>query len=275
MNLDKPFDFSGQVAVVTGGSGVLGGALARALGQQGATVVVVGHTHLERAESVAASIVAAGGQAVAMEGNVLDKASLEALAQLVLGRYGRVDILLNAAGGTRKDATTSPQLSFFDLPEEAVRWVFDLNFLGTFFACQVFGRIMVQQGRGNILNIASMGALKPLTRGVAYCAAKAGVVNLTQWLAVYMAQEYSTRIRVNALVPGYFLTEQNRFLLYDQQTGDLTARGQRILDHTPMNRLGQPEDLVGPALLLLSDAAGFVHGTTLVVDGGVAAYGGV
>jgi NAD(P)-dependent dehydrogenase (short-subunit alcohol dehydrogenase family) len=275
MNLDKPFDFTGQVAVVTGGSGVLGGALARALGQQGAAVVVVGHTHLEKAEAVAESIVTTGGQAVAMEGNVLDKASLETLAQRVLGRYGHVDILLNAAGGTRKEATTGPQLSFFDLPEEAVRWVFDLNFLGTFFACQVFGRIMVQQGHGNILNIASMGALKPLTRGVANSAAKAGVVNLTQWLAVYMSQEYSARIRVNALVPGYFLTEQNRFLLFDQQSGDLTTRGQRIIDHTPMGRLGQPEDLVGPALLLLADVAGFVHGTTLVVDGGVAAYGGV
>ena len=275
MDLNSAFDFHRHVAVVTGGSGVLCGALARALGRQGAAVVVVGHGHVERAQEVAREIAAQGGRAVALQANVLDRQSLEALARQVVETFGRVDILVNGAGGARKEATTSDTLSFFNLPEEAIRWVFDLNFMGTFLPCQVFGRQMVEQDGGAILNIASMGAYRPLTRSVAYSAAKAAVVNFTQWLAVHMAQEYSPRIRVNALVPGFFLTEQNRFLLYDERTGELTPRGQRIIAHTPMARLGQPEDLVGPALLLLSDVAGFVHGTTLIVDGGLAAYGGV
>jgi NAD(P)-dependent dehydrogenase (short-subunit alcohol dehydrogenase family) len=275
MELDRALNLSGKVAVVTGGSGVLCGALAEGLGRQGASVVVVGHSRLARAQAVADRIVAQGGRAVALQADVLDKGSLAALAQQVVGAFGRVDILINGAGGAKREATTSAELSFFDLPEDAVRWVFDLNFVGTFLPCQVFGRHMVAQDGGCILNIASMGAYRPLTRSVAYSAAKAAVVNLTQWLAVHMSQEYSPRIRVNALVPGFFLTEQNRFLLYEQETGALTERGQRIIAHTPMARLGQPEDLVGPALLLLSDVAGFVHGTTLVVDGGLSAFGGV
>ncbi len=275
MDLSNPLDFHGKVAIITGGSGVLCGTLAQALGQQGAQVVVVGHSRPAQAQAVAGRIVAQGGRAVALQANVLDKESLAALARRVIADYGRVDILINGAGGAKKEATTSSQLSFFDLPEDAVRWVFDLNLLGTFFACQVFGRHMVQQDSGCILNIASMGAYRPLTRSVAYSAAKAAVVNFTQWLAVHLSQEYSPRIRVNALVPGFFLTEQNRFLLYDQESGALTERGQRIIAHTPMARLGQPEDLVAPALFLLSDVAGFVHGTTLVVDGGLSAFGGV
>jgi NAD(P)-dependent dehydrogenase (short-subunit alcohol dehydrogenase family) len=275
VDLGRAFDFAGRVAVITGGSGVLCSALAEALGRQGAAVAVVGHSHLERAEAVAQRIQSAGGAAMAAQADVLDPSSLAGLARQVVDRFGRVDILINGAGGARKDATTGTDLSFFDLSPEAVRWVFDLNFLGTFFPCQVFGRYLAEQGQGCILNIGSMSALRPLTRSVAYSAAKAAVVNFTQWLAVHMSQEYSTSIRVNALVPGFFLTEQNRFLLYDAQSGALTERGKRIMDHTPMGRLGQPEDLVGPALFLLSDVAQFVHGTALIVDGGIAAYGGV
>ena len=274
MDFRQPFDFAGKVAVVTGGGGVLCSAMASALAQCGASVVVLG-LGLTRAEKVAAAIRAGGGQAVAMQANVLEKATLETVAARTIERYGHIDILINGAGGAKKEATTSPQLSFFDLPEEAVRYVFDLNLLGTFFSCQVFGRYMAQQKSGNILNIASYGAYRPLTRSVAYSAGKAAVINFTQWLAVHLSQEYSPDIRVNALVPGFFLTEQNRFLLYDQQTGALTERGQRILAHTPMARLGQPEDLVGPALFLLSGVSRFVHGATLVVDGGISAYGGV
>ncbi|MBN1399687.1 MAG: SDR family oxidoreductase [Anaerolineae bacterium] len=275
MDLKRAFDFTERVVIVTGGSGVLCSALAEALGAQGARVVVVGHSHIERAEAVARRIGARGGEATAAQADVLDAASLTELAELVMASYGRLDILVNGAGGARPDATTSPQLSFFDLPEEAVRWVFDLNFMGTFLPCQILGRIMAAQGRGVILNIGSMAALRPLTRSVAYSAAKSAVVNFTQWLAVHMSQEYSTAIRVNALIPGFFLTEQNRFLLYDADTGALTERGGRIMDHTPMGRLGQPEDLIGPALFLLSDAACFVHGTALVIDGGISAYGGI
>jgi NAD(P)-dependent dehydrogenase (short-subunit alcohol dehydrogenase family) len=210
-----------------------------------------------------------------MTADVLDKSSLEILAQRTIEAFGQVDILINGAGGAKKEATTSRDLSFFDLPEEAVRWVLDLNFMGTFLACQVFGRHMVRHASGSILNISSVGADRPLTRSVAYSAGKAAVVNFTKWLALHMSQEYSTRIRVNALMPGFFLTEQNRFLLIDEHSGELTERGSRIIAHTPMGRFGQPEDLVGPALLLLSDMAAFMHGTTVTVDGGISVYGGV
>ena len=275
MNLDRAFDFRGKVAVVTGGSGVLCGALARALGQQEAAVVVVGHTHMDKAQRVAEHIIAKGGQALALQADVLDRKSLQALAKRTIEAFGHIDILINGAGGAKKEATTSEELSFFDLPEEAVRFCFDLNFMGSFLACQVFGRYMVEQDSGCILNIASFGAERPLTRSVAYSAAKAAIVNFTQWLAVHISQEYSPHIRVNALMPGFFLTEQNRFLLLDEESGELTERGQRIIAHTPMGRFGRPEDLVGPALLLLSDVAAFVHGTTLAVDGGISAFGGV
>jgi NAD(P)-dependent dehydrogenase (short-subunit alcohol dehydrogenase family) len=275
MDLDKPFDFTGKAAVVVGGSGVLCSALARALGRQGAGVVVVGHNHVDRAKQVADQILSEGGQAVALKVDVLDKDSLEILAQRTIETFGQVDILVNGAGGAKKEATTSGQLSFFDLPEEAVRWVLDLNFIGTFLACQVFGRHLVRQDSGSILNISSVGADRPLTRSVAYSAGKAAVVNFTRWLAVHVSQEYSTRIRVNALMPGFFLTEQNRFLLIDEESGELTERGSRIIAHTPMGRFGQPEDLIGPALLLLSDMGAFMHGTTVTVDGGISVYGGV
>jgi NAD(P)-dependent dehydrogenase (short-subunit alcohol dehydrogenase family) len=275
MNLDRAFDFTGKVAVVIGGSGVLCSALGLALGQQGAAVVVVGHTRMARAQEIAGQIVAKGGQALALQADVLDRKSLEVLAQRTVDAFGHVDILINGAGGAKKEATTSEQLSFFDLPEDAVRWVFDLNFMGSFLACQVFGRYMVEQDRGCILNISSYGAGRPLTRSVAYSAAKAAIVNFTKWLAVHMSQEYSPHIRVNALMPGFFLTEQNRFLLTDEQSGELTERGQRIIAHTPLGRFGQPEDLIGPALMLLSDVTAFMHGTTVAIDGGISAFGGV
>ena len=278
MTVDSEFlksGFVGQVAVVTGGSGVLCSALGKALGERGAKVVVVGHSHMDKAQQVVDHIRGLGGEAMAVQGNVLSKTSLAEVAERTIEAYGQVDILINGAGGNQKGATTSEELSFFDLPEEAVRRVLELNFLGAFFACQVFGPIMVKQDRGNILNFSSMAALRPLTRTVAYGAGKAALTNFTQWLAVHMSQEYSPNIRVNALMPGYFLTEQNRFLVLDKETGNPTERGQHILDHTPMGRFGVPEDLIGPALWLLSDAARFVHGTAIVVDGGVSAFSGV
>jgi NAD(P)-dependent dehydrogenase (short-subunit alcohol dehydrogenase family) len=265
----------GRVAVVIGGSGVLCGALARALGRHGAAVVVVGHSHLERAQATVDEIAADGGRALAAQADVLQRASLEALADRVVATYGQVDVLINGAGGAKPEATTSASLPFFDLPTEAVQWVFDLNFLGTFLACQVFGRLMVESGGGHILNISSMGADRPLTRSVAYSAAKAATSSFTQWLAVHMAQRYSNAIRVNAIAPGFFLTEQNRFLLTDRERGDLTPRGRSIIAHTPLGRFGEPEDLVGTMLWLLSDGAAFVHGIVVPVDGGFSAYSGV
>ena len=268
------FQLTDQVAAITGGGGVLCGTMARALGENGVRVAVL-DLNGEAAERVAADVRAAGGEAIAVVVDVLDRDSIETAAQQVVDAFGRVDILINGAGGNKKQATTSPELSFFDLPADAVRWVFDLNFLGTLLPCQVFGKLMAEQGEGCILNISSMNAFRPLTRIPAYSAAKAAVSNFTQWLAVHMAQEYSPRIRVNAIAPGFFLTEQNRFLLTDEATGELTPRGRTIIDHTPMGRFGEPEDLVGTVLWLLSPGAAFVHGVVVPVDGGFSAFSGV
>ena len=272
--LDGLFGLAGQVAVVTGGGGVLCGAMGRALGRLGVQVAVL-DLFEQAAQKVVDEIVAQGGEAVAVKCDVLDRASVEAARDVVLKRWGRVDTLVNGAGGNKKQATTAPDLSFFDLPPDAIRWVFDLNFLGTFLASQVFGKPMAEQGTGCILNVSSMNAFRPLTRIPAYSAAKAAVSNFTQWLAVHMAQEYSARIRVNAIAPGFFLTEQNRFLLTEETTGNLTPRGRTIIEHTPMGRFGAPEDLVGTVVWLLSPAAAFVTGVVVPVDGGFSANSGV
>jgi NAD(P)-dependent dehydrogenase (short-subunit alcohol dehydrogenase family) len=268
------FSLSGKVAVVTGGGGVLCGAMSRALGRAGVKVAVL-DLILEAAQKVVDDVVATGGQAIAVKCDVLDKASVEAACSTVLEQFGRVDVLINGAGGNKKQATTGPDLSFFDLPSDAVQWVFNLNFIGTLLPSQVFGRLMAEQKHGVILNVSSMNAFRPLTRIPAYSAAKAAVSNFTQWLAVHMAQEYSLRIRVNAIAPGFFLTEQNRFLLTDEQTGELTPRGKTIIAHTPMGRFGDPEDLIGTALWLLSPGAEFVTGIVVPVDGGFSAFSGV
>jgi NAD(P)-dependent dehydrogenase (short-subunit alcohol dehydrogenase family) len=201
--------------------------------------------------------------------------SIEAAESKVAAELGKVDILINGAGGNRKEATTSPDLSFFDLPDEAIRFVFDLNFIGTLLPSQVFGRKMAENGAGIILNVSSMCAFSPLTKIPGYSAAKAAVSNFTQWLAVHVCQNYSKDIRVNAIAPGFFLTEQNRFLLTDEATGDLTPRGKTIVDHTPMGRFGQAEELIGTVVWLLSDAAKFVTGVVVPVDGGFSAFSGV
>jgi len=264
------FDLHGKVAVVTGGSGVLGSAICRALADEGAAVAVLS-TRQAAAESLAREL---GSSCVGFGCNVLEKDSLQPIAQSLLERFGRVDILINAAGGNKPEATTSPEQSFFDLPAEAIRGVFDLNLTGTVLACQVFGRIMAAQKEGVILNISSMNAFRPLTRIPAYSAAKAAVSNFTQWLAVHMAQEYSPNIRVNAIAPGFFISHQNRRLLLNED-GTLTKRGQQILAHTPMGRFGIPEDLLGAVIWLVSPASGFVTGTVIPIDGGFAAFSGV
>jgi NAD(P)-dependent dehydrogenase (short-subunit alcohol dehydrogenase family) len=268
------FGMEDKVAVLTGGGGVLVGTMGRALGRVGVKVAVLDIVS-EAAERVAAEIREAGGDAIAVRCNVLDKASVEAAAATVIDAYGGVDILVNGAGGNKKEATSTPDLSFFDLPADAVTWVFNLNFIGTLLPCQVFGKLMAQQGRGIILNVSSMNAFRPLTRIPAYSAAKAAVSNFTQWLAVHMNQEYAADIRVNALAPGFYLTEQNRFLLTDAATGELTPRGQTIIAHTPMGRFGDPEDLISTTLWLLSDGASFVTGVVVPIDGGFSAFSGV
>jgi NAD(P)-dependent dehydrogenase (short-subunit alcohol dehydrogenase family) len=272
--LESLFALPGKVAVVTGGGGVLCSAMCQALARAGAKVAVLDLLE-PAARKVAEEIVAAGGEAMAVPVDVLDKASVQAAGDAVRARFGRVDILINGAGGNKPQATTSPELSFFDLPPEAIRWVFGLNFIGTLLPCQVFGKIMAEQGEGVILNISSVNAFRPLTRIPAYSAAKGAVSNFTQWLAVHLSQNYSPRIRVNAIAPGFFLTEQNRFLLTDKETGGLTPRGQSIVAHTPMGRFGEPEELISTVLWLLSPGAAFVHGVVVSVDGGFSAFSGV
>lgn len=259
--------------MITGGGGVLPSAIAEGLAREGVHCVLLDLAE-ERAQATLQRVRQAGSTGLALKTNVLLREDLEKAAQETIRIFGRVDFLINGAGGNHPRATTSPETSFFELPEDAVRFVFDLNFLGTFLACQVFGRIMAQQGEGVILNIASMNAIRPLTRIPAYSAAKAAVANFTQWLAVHMAQEYSPKIRVVAIAPGFFLTEQNRYLLLNEK-GELTERGKQILAHTPLKRFGQPEDLLGAVRWLLSEEAAFVTGIVLPVDGGFSAYSGV
>jgi len=272
--MDKYFDFSGKVAAVTGAGGVLCSVMAEALASCGAKVALL-DINLEAAQAAAKKITDAGGTAIAVQTNVLNRESLVAAEQSINETFGTVNVLINGAGGNNSKATTGPDLKFFDLPEDAIQWVFNLNCLGTIMPSQVFGKKMAESGQGQIINISSMTALRPLTRVTAYGAAKAAVSNFTQWLAVHMSQEYSTDIRVNAIAPGFFLTEQNRFLLTDKETGELTPRGKTIIDHTPMGKFGDPSDLVGTLLWLLSDGASFVHGIIVPVDGGFSSFSGV
>ena len=272
--LKELFSLEGKVAVVTGGGGVLCGTMSRALGRMGVLVSVL-DISITAAQKVADDIISAGGKAIAIRCDVLDKQSIIKAADAVIEAFGQVDILINGAGGNKKEATTSADMPFFDLPADAVQWVFNLNFIGTLLPCQVFGKLMVEQNQGIILNTSSMNAFRPLTRIPAYSAAKAGVSNFTQWLAVHMNQEYTPNIRVNALAPGFFLTEQNRFLLTDAETGGLTPRGKSIIDQTPMGRFGDPEDLISSMLWLLSDGANFITGIVVPIDGGFSAFSGV
>jgi NAD(P)-dependent dehydrogenase (short-subunit alcohol dehydrogenase family) len=267
------FDVRTKVAVITGGSGVLGQAMGHALAQAGARVVIIGRRQ-EACERVASAIRAANGEAMALGCDVLDRVALERAAVEVGGRFGPVDILVNAAGGNDPQATTTAGTSFFELDLSAMRSVFELNLEGTIQCCQVFGQGMARRG-GSIVNIASMAALRPLTRVVAYSSAKAAVLNFTQWLAVHLAREYGPGMRVNALAPGFFLSDQNRYLLFDPTTGEALPRGEAILQHTPMGRMGTPSDLVGALLWLASPASAFVTGIVVPVDGGFSAYSGV
>jgi len=272
--MENLFDITDKTIVITGGAGVLCGTLAKQLACRGAKICLVDYDAL-RANQLCQEIEAAGHFAIPVQANVLDRKEITEAFVCARDTMGPIDVLINGAGGNKKDATCTPPATFFDLPADALRAVLDLNCLGTILTSQVFGKHMADRGAGAIINISSMNAFRPLTNIAAYSAAKAAVSNFTQWLATYMAQRHSPDIRVNALAPGFFLTEQNRFLLTDEQTGALTARGQTIIDHTPMHRFGEPEDLVGTIIYLLSDAAKFVTGIVLPVDGGFSAFSGV
>jgi NAD(P)-dependent dehydrogenase (short-subunit alcohol dehydrogenase family) len=274
--LTKLYDFTGQTILITGGAGVLGSGMAYTLAGCGANVAILDR----RPDMIATAIKGypsppGGGRVFGVQGDVLMAEAIGEAVEKTIAEFGAIDGLVNGAGGNKPDASTSAEKSFFDLPSDAVRWVFELNLMGTILPSQIVGRHMAERGRGIIVNISSMNAFRPLTRIPAYSAAKAGVSNFTQWLAVHLAQEYSPNIRVNAIAPGFFLTEQNRFLMTDKETGELTQRGRQIISHTPMGRFGTPDDLDGALLWLMSPASAFVTGIVIPVDGGFSAYSGV
>jgi len=268
-----PFDLTGRVAAVTGGAGALGFAMARGLARAGASVALISRRQAA-IEEAAQRLRDQGYDAIGVSADVLDPAALAAAAETVEQRWGRLDVLLTAAGGNRPDAVVFGDRDLFGLTPEAFRKVVELNLDGTLLPIQAFAPAMLRAGRGSVITISSMAAQKPLTRVIGYGAAKAAVDNLTRWLAVHMAQTYGEGLRVNAIAPGFFVGEQNRALLL-QPDGEPTARGQSILANTPMGRFGEADDLCGTAVWLASDASRFVTGVVVPVDGGYAAFGGV
>ena len=269
----KMFGLEGKTAVITGGAGVLGSAIARGLGKAGAKIALC---DIVNADRVAQELKSEGLEAKGYYINVMDIEKIKVCRDEVIRYFGKIDILLNAAGGNMKEATTSEKLKFFDLPLSALEKVIGLNlFGGAVLPSQVFGKDMIKnQDGGSIINISSMNAFRPLTRIPGYSAAKAAVSNFTQWLAVHFAQEYNKNLRVNAIAPGFFLTSQNRFLLTNED-GSLTPRGETIIAHTPMDKFGEPEDLIGACVWLASDASKFVTGIIVPIDGGFSAFSGV
>ena len=273
----------GKVVVLTGGGGVIGASIAEILVKNGAKVAIL-DIKKEFADKVADALNEKYGKnSAGFEANVLQKESLLKAKEAVHAEFGSVDILINGAGGNSPLATTKQEFvspdnlehleeTFFGLSEDGFKKVFDLNFLGTVLPTMVFAEEMVKRGGGVILNISSMNAFRPLTKIPAYSAAKASINNFTEWLAVHFAK---TNVRVNGIAPGFFVTNQNRFLMFDEKTGELSARGQKIINGTPMNRFGDIEDLQGTILYLLSDLSKFVTGVTIPVDGGFNAYSGV
>jgi len=275
------FGLRDQVAIVTGGTGVLGGAMAHGLARAGARVGVVGRRH-DRAGAVTADIIAAGGEALALPADVLRKDELVVARDQILDRWGHIDILVNAAGGNVMAATLDDDRTFFDLPLEAFEQVLNLNLLGTVVPSQIFGAAMARRGpddnpeapRGCIVNVSSLAAGRAMTRVVGYAAAKAAIDNFTRWLATDLARSHGAGLRVNAIAPGFFLGEQNRRLLVSDD-GALTPRGQTVIAHTPAGRFGEPADLVSALLWLCGPGAGFVNGVVVAVDGGCSAFSGI
>ncbi len=264
------FDIKDRVVVITGGTGVLGSCMVEYLAEQGAKVVVLARNK-ETGDKLVNDILAKGQEALFLQSDVNDKAILEQNCADVLAKYGRVDVLINGAGGNMPGATIGPDKTIFDLDVDAFKKVVDLNLFGTVIPTMVFAKVMTEQKQGNIINISSESALRPLTRVVGYGAAKAAVTNFTKYLAIELATKYGEGLRVNALAPGFFISEQNRALLTNVD-GSLTARGNTIISHTPFGRFGDAEELLGTLHWLASDASKFVTGTMIVVDGGFDAF---
>lgn len=268
--MNRLFDIKDKVVVITGGTGVLGKAIARYLALEGAKVVILGR-RAEAGNAIVEDIRKAGGEALFLVTDVMKKEVLEQNLADIVAAYGRVDSLLNAAGGNMPGATISPDGTFFDLKPEEFQKVLDLNLTGTVIPSQVFLKQMVKQGEGNIVNFSSMAAFRPMTRVAGYAAAKAGISNFTAFLATEVAKKFGEKIRVNAIAPGFFLTEQNRTLLTNPD-GSWTQRGADVIRQTPFGRMGEPEELCGTIHYLISDASKFVTGTVAVVDGGFNTY---
>jgi len=270
------FDLTGKVAVILGGGGALGSAISCGLLKAGAQVAITNST-LAKATAVAGQLRDICGHVAGYELDILQSGALEKLCDSIYADFGKVDTLVNCVGGNLKEATTSADNPFFDISTESLKKVMDLNFLHAIVRpCQVFGKRMLSNPEGgSIINISSMTAAVPLTRIVGYSAAKAAVDNFTKWFAVYLARECKSTIRVNAIAPGFFLTQQNEFLLTINGTSELTERGKQIINHTPMGAFGNSGDLAGTAVWLASDASRFVTGTIVSVDGGFSAYAGV
>ncbi len=267
------FTVKGKVAVVTGGTGVLGSAMCKALANAGASVVILGRRK-EVADALATEIIQAGGDAMGVSADVLNEQQLKEAKKTVINKYGKIDILVNGAGGNMPGAVITPDKTFLDLNIDEFKRVVDLNLTGTVLPSQIFGEAIIKAKQGVIINISSMTAIRPLTRVVGYGAAKASVSNFTQWLAVELAKKFGEGIRVNAIAPGFFLTEQNRTLL-TKPDGSLTERGQLIIAGTPFARFGHPDEVCGTLLWLCSDASKFVSGIVVPVDGAFSAFAGV
>lgn len=270
--LQSLFSLHNKVAIVTGGTGVLGGAMAQGLAAAGAKVGILGRR--AATAEVIQTIRTAGGEAMPLPADVLDPDQLAIARDAALQQWGRIDILINAAGGNTPEATVVGERTFFNLKREAIDQMLDLNLIGTILPSQVFGESMATNGRGSIINISSMAAARPLTRVIGYAAAKSAIDNFTRWLAVEFCLKYGPGLRVNAIAPGFFVGEQNRSFLLNPDNS-LTPRGQQIISHTPMGRFGEAEELIGAAVWLCSDAARFVTGIVVPVDGGFSAYAGV
>lgn len=266
-------NYKDKVAIITGGSGVLGGAIANGLAQEGMKVVILGRTQAS-IDNKLNEIQKNGGAAIGISTDVLKRESLENAKDEIIKTYGKIDILINAAGGNVKGATIQPNEDFFDMDMNDFDSVTNLNLKGTVLPSLVFGKEIAKQTNGCIINISSIAAQQVLTRVVGYSASKAAIENFTKWLAVEMAQKLATNLRINAIAPGFFIGEQNRNLLLNDD-GSLTARGQTIINNTPMNRFGEAEELISTALWLCSDASKFVTGIVVHVDGGFSAFSGV
>ena len=269
----KLFDISGKTAVITGGTGVLGGAMAMGLAMAGAHVVALGRKK-ENGDALLKTIREAGRNAMFVQADVLDAAQLNDAKEKILKEHKSIDILINAAGGNMPGAVILPEQNFFDLKIDEFQKVVDLNLLGTVLPTKIFCDVMARQKKGVIINIASMSSFRPITRVVGYSAAKAAIDNFTGWLAIEMAKKFGEGIRVNAIAPGFFITEQNRRLLTNED-GSFTARGQAAINNTPFARFGVPEELIGTLIWLCSDASKFVTGVDIPVDGGFNVFCGV